>query len=196
VFGKDYLYRIVDTDYDGAISTTDFNSSGLPTILRKNGSEQRFEYDLWGRVTRKETNDFITELTFDSAVKKVCYVRRFDKDTRQVEWSRFSYSPNGDLLGGTDFRGLALHLKYDQASGKITGFQDETGTAATFHYTSEGRMSSIDINESGRISIVQLNADGKPVADPTNREVTERVRSMLHKLFEMVRLAGTTLDAQ
>lgn len=192
--GERFIYRTITTDFSDVTTTTDFNSLGQPAVIRRNGSVTRLEYDLFGRVTRKETSDSITELTFDPVVKKVSYVRRFNKDTRQVAWSRFSYTPAGELLTCADSDGLSLKFTYDPASGRITALEDQTGTTATFQYGTNGRIGEIDLKQNGNLSRVMLDAAGKPVDASAARDVVLRVSDMLTEMANTVKLAAIRLD--
>ena len=192
--GERFMYRTIKTDYNGVTTTTDFDWLGQPAVNRRNGSETRLEYDLFGRVTRKETGDSITELTFDPVARKVSYVRQFNKDTRQVEWSRFSYTPAGELLTCANSNGLLLKFTYDPASRRITALVDQTGTTAAFQYVANGRIGEIDLNQNGSASRVVLDAAGKPVDASAGHEVVLRVRDMLTEMTDTMKLAAIRLD--
>lgn len=192
--GKRRLYRTISTDFKGEVTSTDYNVLGQPTVIRKNGREQRMEYDLFGRVTRKETDASITELIFDPNVKKVSYVRRFDKDSRQVEWSRFSYTALGEVKECSNSDGLALRISYDAPGGKISAFEDQTDAKAVFEYGADEKLSAIALEDHGSNTTVQITAARKLADTDAGQEVGKRVGKMLGELNTMAKLAAVTLE--
>lgn len=195
--GVEYMSQMISI-VDGDKTDTTYNTVGLPVRIEKNGEVTTFAYDDRGHVTRKETPDSITELTYDPLVDKVTWVHIASKNApADVQESRFSYDSKGNLLKA-NAQGKTVTLQYD-AKGRISELDVSNGQAITFTYNALSKPVIIGLLVNGKPSAainVTYNDDGsiKGVSSDKGRQTALAVTSAFQELLDIIRPAGVNLN--
>lgn len=194
--GELWTYRIKST-IDGDATETVYNECcGLPLIIKAEGRETLFEYDVKGRVTKKATPYETTELVYDDKVGKVGKVSRYSKKEKKVlSWSEFQYDAKGNLVQAKNSEGKGVRLVYG-IDGKIMSMMDQNKRVLNFEYDKQTQKPSkisdpamgtitVDYNNSGEI---------KKVDSTAGRKIAMQVTGAFNNLLEIIRPAGVSLS--
>jgi YD repeat-containing protein len=195
--GGEYTERLIVTE-DGQKTDTTYNTVGLPVRIALNDEVTSFVYDDRGHVTRKETPDSITELSYDPVVDKVTWVRITSRtDPKDVQESRFTYDAKGNLLKGVSGN-ETITLQYD-TRGRISEMDAADGRAIAFDYNANSKPVTITLlknhTPSGAIK-VSYKDDGSidQVSSDQGRTIALAVTSTFQELLDIIRPAGVTLS--
>lgn len=196
--GAEWTQRMITT-LDGDKTDTEYTEIGLPLVIRRNGEETRFTYDPKGHVTRKETPWEITEMQYNDVVGKVSYVSKTSKsDANRKSWSKFSYSPEGNLLYAENSDGMKITLLYDEI-GRISSMKTNENKAIEFEYNKNSKpiviRLKIDDKPFGEIT-VKYTASGEieKVDSTAGRKIALEVTSAFQHLLDIIRPAGVNLS--
>ena len=197
--GGEWTARLITT-VDGDRTDTEYNTAGLPLIIRNGGEETRFVYDDKGQVTRKETPTEITELKYDPRVDKVSRVQISSKTNpkRPPQWSEFSYDAAGNLIAAKNSDGKSLTLKYDD-NGRISEVLNKDGTQLGFSYNISSKPTEIRVTKGEQVMRIKIayKANGTEidkVESPEGSKASMQVTTMFQELLEIIRPAGVSLS--
>ncbi|GAA3004683.1 hypothetical protein GCM10020229_15750 [Kitasatospora albolonga] len=178
--GYDAFGRVVAfTDALGATTALTFTTEGRVTArLHPDGTQERWEYDPEGNLTRHELDGAITTFEtgpFGKLTGRTLAdgeVHRFEYDTELqlmsvsmngASWS-YRYDPAGHLVGETDFNGRAFGYRLDGAD-QLLEITDPAGQNTTFSYDLQGRITqrrhhdgtttTLAYDERGRLTALQ-----------------------------------------
>jgi YD repeat-containing protein len=193
--GDEWQYKMVTTIDDDRTETTYNECCGLPLIIKHNGEETSFEYDVKGHVTKKITPSEITDLTYDQKVGKVSRVVRYSKtDKRQATWSEFQYDPKGNLIFAKNSEKRGVRLFYDQ-NGRIRSMVDQSHRRIDFKYNENSKPVEISDPSLGTITVSYYNSgEIKKVESTAGRKIALQVTSAFQNLLDIIRPAGVTLS--
>lgn len=194
VNGEEWTSRLV-TVLDGYRTETIYNECcGLPLRIEQEGEVTTFEYDLQGRVTRKESGERWIVLSYEPQVGKVSRVEHGDTRSGRSTWATYRYDARGNLVGTGNSSGQSLHLDYDD-TGRISRILEAQDTLS-FTYNDDSKPVRIEHSSAGLITVT-YTADGEieNVESPEGRGAAMRVTSLFQRLQALIRPASVTFTA-
>jgi YD repeat-containing protein len=178
---------------EDAVETEYSVISGAPTLIRQGATATRYAYNDHGLVSRKETDEEISEFEYDLKWTKVTSVKRTVKSSPEAKLSyRYKYDESGNLVQVEDASGQVVKLTYDSA-GLIdtmhSEFENHT-QVLRFKYNARGKPVEITDPEIGTIEVTyQPNGEILSVNSSAGTQVALIVTQAFEKLLELIRPA-------
>jgi len=193
--GEEWVERMIAV-LDGITTETTYNECcWLPVQIVTSAGQTSFEYDSYGRVTRKETPTELILVAYDSKLGKVTRVLSMDKRRNELRWYRYLYDAAGNPVTVQDFSGADIELAYGQY-GWIASMKDQqTGALTRFAYNANGKPVRIAVRGLGVVTTA-YDDDGEvlKVSGTGGRRAALQVTSIFGKLLSAIRPAEISLS--
>lgn len=193
--GEEWTEKVI-AELDGQKTETTYNECcGLPVVIKQNGQQTSFEYDIRGRVLKKTTPTEMTVLSYDKVVGKIVKVTNYSPDHNKVlNSSEFKYDNKGNLRFAKGSDGKTVSLFYDE-TGRIIAMVDQNKHRINFKYNEHSKPIEISDPKLGTISVTYTNSgDIKEVKSSAGRKIASEVSASFQGLLDIIRPAGVTLS--
>lgn len=188
------LVTVLDGDRTETIYHPDF---GAPTLVKRGKDETRFEYDIKGRVLKKDTPTELTQYVYDPKAGKVSKVTRTSKVLKKVTyWAEFSYDPStGKIVSAKNSDNKGVKLVYNRA-GQIATIVDHEKRRIDFKYNENSRPIELKDPKKGTVKFTYNNSgEIKDLQSPQGSGAAMDILHAFQSYLDILRPSGVTWGA-
>jgi len=182
--GTTYTSRLMES-IDGDATDTSYNSDAQPLSITKNGATTKFEYDVYGHVTLKQTTTQTIKLTYDPIIRKVTSVTTTAGGKTTVV--TFKYDDKGNMVDATDPSGKEVAVTYDD-NGRVSTLAEKTGGTMHIEYNKDSKPVHVAVDGVGAVSVLYKdNGDIAKVSSDSGDTVALKVTSLFQEMMTMIK---------
>lgn len=182
--GALYTSRLVQS-IDGDTTDTAYNSDAHPLSITKNGVTTKFEYDVNGNVTLKQTAAQTIKLTYDPIVRKVTSVTTTAGG--KTSMVAFKYDDKGNMIDATDPTGKEVAVAYDD-NGRVSTMAQKSGPTMHIDYNKDSKPIRVAIDGIGEVSVLYKdNGDIAKVSSASGDAVALKVTTIYQEMMTMIK---------
>lgn len=185
--GFHYNYRTITSD---GRKTEDVynNEEGDPDKIIEKGDTTFFAYNRFGNIIYKESSDKLEEIEYDESCLKLTQIKKLEKSTKELSWSKFTYTKQCDVETVENSKGDKIRLFYNE-SGKIFSMTDlNENKTLSFKYNDLGKPIKIDGPEGGITVTYDKYGQIDKVTSEQGHKMALQVTQMFQKLLGLVKV--------
>jgi YD repeat-containing protein len=185
--GFHYNYRTITSD---GRKTEDVynNEEGDPDKIIEKGDTTFFAYNRFGNIIYKESSDKLEEIEYDESCLKLTQIKKLEKSTKELSWSKFTYTKQCDVETVENSKGDKIRLFYNER-GKIFSMTDlNENKTLSFKYNDLGKPIKIDSPEGGITVTYDKYGQIDKVTSEQGHKMALQVTQMFQKLLGLVKV--------
>lgn len=185
--GFHYNYRTITSD---GRKTEDVynNEEGDPDKIIEKGDTTFFAYNRFGNIIYKESSDKLEEIEYDESCLKLTQIKKLEKSTKELSWSKFTYTKQCDVETVENSKGDKIRLFYNE-SGKIFSMTDlNENKTLSFKYNDLGKPIKIDGPEGGITVTYDKYGQIDKVTSEQGHKMALQVTQMFQKLLGLIKV--------